>query len=205
MTNSMFQRAVIATLLTTALGVASATDVPVNLTGAQEVPANTSTAKGTGKITVTADKSVSGMIKTAGMTGTMAHIHEAPAGKNGPPIITLEKSADGSSWSVPAGAKLTDEQYASGKTRSAALFFNFAIAFGLDEMPAAAVVAAVCQADELNTEWSGRRARNATISLRYGKAIPHVSLLPFIATASGRLRKPEMRNLVCTVISLFSV
>ncbi len=42
----------------------------------------------------------------------MAHIHVgAPSG---PPIITLDKGADGS-WSVPAGSKLTDEQYASFK------------------------------------------------------------------------------------------
>ncbi len=41
----------------------------------------------------------------------MGHIHEGAApGQNGPPIITLEKGADGS-WSVPAGSKLTDEQY----------------------------------------------------------------------------------------------
>jgi hypothetical protein len=42
----------------------------------------------------------------------MAHIHEGAIGKNGPPIITLEKGAD-ESWTVPAGSKLTDEQYKS--------------------------------------------------------------------------------------------
>ena len=36
------------------------------------------------------------------------------AGEAGPPIITLEKTADGV-WSVPAGSKLTDDQYASFK------------------------------------------------------------------------------------------
>jgi CHRD domain len=112
--SSMMQRALGAALLAAVWAAAGAMDVPVNLTGAQEVPANDSTATGTGKITVAADKSVSGTIKTTGMSGTIAHIHEAAAGKNGPPIITLEKSGD-DSWSVPAGAKLTDEQYSSFK------------------------------------------------------------------------------------------
>ena len=112
--SSMMQRALGAALLAAVWAAAGATDVPANLTGAQEVPANNSTATGTGKISVAADKSVSGTIKTTGMSGTMAHIHEAAAGKNGPPIITLEKSGD-DSWSVPAGAKLTDEQYSSFK------------------------------------------------------------------------------------------
>jgi hypothetical protein len=61
------------------------------------------------------DKSVSGKITTTGLEGTMGHIHEGKApGENGPPIITLEKGADGS-WSVPKGSKLTDEQYEAYK------------------------------------------------------------------------------------------
>ena len=44
-----------------------------------------------------------------GLAGTMAHIHMAPAGKNGPVIVPLVKSGD-STWSVPPGAKLTPEQ-----------------------------------------------------------------------------------------------
>jgi hypothetical protein len=35
-------------------------------------------------------------------------------GVAGPPIITLTKGADGT-WMVPAGSKLTDDQYASFK------------------------------------------------------------------------------------------
>jgi hypothetical protein len=95
-------------------GMASAKDVAVSLTGDQEVPAVTTKAKGTGTITIADDKSVSGSIKTTGMTGVAAHIHEAPAGQNGKPVITLQKKGD-SEWVVPAGAKLTDEQYASFK------------------------------------------------------------------------------------------
>jgi hypothetical protein len=97
-----------------AFATASAKDIAVSLSGDQEVPAVTTTAKGDGKITVGDDKSVKGSVRTTGITGTAAHIHEAPAGKNGPPIITLEKKSD-SEWAVPAGAKLTDAQYESFK------------------------------------------------------------------------------------------
>ncbi len=91
-----------------------AVDVKVKLTGAEEMPPVTTSASGTGAITISAHKSVSGTIKTAGINGTMAHIHVGAPGQNGPPIITLSKGAGGV-WSVPAGSKLTDEQYASFK------------------------------------------------------------------------------------------
>jgi hypothetical protein len=98
-----------------ALGGFSATsaDIAVKLTGDQEVPAVTSTASGVGTIVIKNDKSVSGSIKTAGIEGTMAHIHLGEPGKNGPPIITLNKTEN--TWSVPEGAKLTDDQYKSFK------------------------------------------------------------------------------------------
>jgi hypothetical protein len=112
--SSNFQRVLIAGLLAAGLELAYATDVPVTLTGAQEVPPVATAAKGSGKVTIAADKSVSGTITTTGLTGIMAHIHEGAPGKNGPPIIALEKGANGQ-WSVPAGAKLTDAQYQSFK------------------------------------------------------------------------------------------
>ena len=80
----------------------------VALTGANEVPPVDTTAVANGTITVAPDGSVSGSVKTSGIDGTMAHIHIAAVGKNGPVIIPLSK--DGDSWVVPAGAKLTDEQ-----------------------------------------------------------------------------------------------
>ena len=108
-------QAVAATLLAASLSVASAQDTNITLSGDQEVPAVTTDAKGEGQIKVGADKSVTGKITTTGIEGTMGHIHQGAApGENGPPIITLEKGADGS-WSVPAGTKLTDEQYAAYK------------------------------------------------------------------------------------------
>jgi hypothetical protein len=96
------------------LGSASAADVKVHLIGAEETPPVTTSATGTGTIVIAADKSVSGTIKTTGIEGTVAHIHLGATGVAGPPIITLSKGADGT-WSVPAGSKLTDDQYASFK------------------------------------------------------------------------------------------
>jgi hypothetical protein len=93
---------------------AQAADVAVKLSGDQEVPPVTSAATGVGTIVVKNDHSVSGSIKTTGIDGTVAHIHLAEPGKNGPPIINLTKTAD-NTWSVPDGAKLTDDQYKSFK------------------------------------------------------------------------------------------
>ena len=83
-----------------------------NLSGAQEVPPNPSSATGKSTIMVAADKSVSGEVSYWGMTATMAHIHEAAPGVNGGVVVPLTKSAD-DMFSVPAGAKLNDAQYAS--------------------------------------------------------------------------------------------
>ena len=93
---------------------ARAADVKVNLSGAQETPPVTTSASGSGTISIGADKSVSGTIKTTGIEGTAAHIHVGAAGESGPPIITLEQSTAGV-WKVPAGAKLTADQYANFK------------------------------------------------------------------------------------------
>ena len=95
-------------------GWALAVDVKVKLTGAEETPPVTTSASGAGTIQIAADKSVSGTIKTKGIDGTVAHIHVGAPGQSGPPIITLNKDANGV-WSVPEGSKLTDEQYASFK------------------------------------------------------------------------------------------
>jgi hypothetical protein len=100
--------------LAASVGSAFAVDLKLTLTGAEETPPVTTPASGTGAISIAADKSVSGTIKTKGIEGTVAHIHVGAPGQSGPPIITLTKGADGV-WSVPAGSKLTDEQYASFK------------------------------------------------------------------------------------------
>ncbi len=97
-----------------AAGPVLAKDVKVHLSGGEETPPVTTAASASGTIKIADDKSVSGSIKSSGIDGTVAHIHLGAAGQSGPPIITLEKGPDGV-WSVPAGSKLTDEQYASFK------------------------------------------------------------------------------------------
>ena len=105
---------VVAMLFVAFVGVALAADVTVTLSGSQEVPAVTTSAAGSGKITVGDDMSISGSVMTTGVTGTAAHIHMAAAGQNGPVAVPLTKSGDGV-WAVPAGAKLTDAQFAAFK------------------------------------------------------------------------------------------
>jgi hypothetical protein len=94
--------------------VVVAADIKVTLSGADEVPAVTTSATGNGTISIGDDKSVTGSVTTTGVVGTAAHVHLAPAGKNGPPIITLTKKSD-NEWTVPSGSMLTDEQFASFK------------------------------------------------------------------------------------------
>ena len=95
-------------------GTALAKDVNVVLNGGEETPPVTTAASGTGTIKIAANRAVSGTIKTQGIVGIAAHIHVGAPGNSGPPIITLDKTAD-SVWTVPAGSKLTDDQYASFK------------------------------------------------------------------------------------------
>src|SRR5688500_17889685 len=101
-------RSMLALVGTLALS-ASAEDVKVTLSGDEEVPPVTTTAKGEGTITVAQDKTVSGSVTTTGVEGVAAHTHVAEKGKNGPPIVTLVKSGDGK-WTTPPDAKLTDDQ-----------------------------------------------------------------------------------------------
>ena len=84
----------------------------IALSGGSEVPPVTTPASGSGTVTVHADCKVHAHITVTGMTATMAHIHEGAAGTNGPPIVTLNKTAD-NVFHAPAGAKLTEGQCAT--------------------------------------------------------------------------------------------
>jgi CHRD domain len=86
-----------------------AADVMVTLSGDQENPAVTTSAKGSGTVTIGDDMSVKGGVTTSGITATAAHIHMAAAGKNGPVIVPMVKNGD-NGWSFAPGAKLSDDQ-----------------------------------------------------------------------------------------------
>ena len=86
--------------------------VKVTLTGSEEVPRVATSAGGSGTITVASDMSVSGSVTTTGLGAVAAHIHLGARGENGPVAIGLVKTAD-NVWSVPAGAKFTEAQYAA--------------------------------------------------------------------------------------------
>jgi len=91
--------------------IAAAADIKVTLAGDQEVSSVKSAGAGTGTIIIGTDRTVSGSVTSTGIAGTAAHIHEAAPGKNGPVIVPLTKNGD--TYAVPAGAKLTDAQFAS--------------------------------------------------------------------------------------------
>lgn len=104
----------LALLLLVSINLQAQQPMAIVLKGAAEIPAVKTAATGTGQITVLADQTVSGSIKTVGLVPTVAHIHEGASGQNGPPIITLTRTAD-HSFVVPANARLTDAQYARFK------------------------------------------------------------------------------------------
>ena len=112
---AMFRKSLaLAALLASSLYATGALAEELKLTGAQEVPPNTSTAVGTGSIVIDADGNVSGTISTPTIQGRAAHIHQGAPGTAGPPIITLN-GGDPGTWTVPQGAKLTPDQVIAWK------------------------------------------------------------------------------------------
>jgi hypothetical protein len=93
----------------------------VRLSGDQEVPPVATKATGTATLTVAEDKSVTATIRTEGVAGVAAHIHQAAAGANGPVIVPMDKTGE-NEWSTKPGAKLTDAQYDAYK--AGGLYFN---------------------------------------------------------------------------------
>jgi len=80
--------------------------------GAQEVPANASTATGRGSVVYDpATRAIQGSLAISGMTAAAAHIHSGVAGVNGGIVVTLAETAAGSGvWAVPANTVLTADQ-----------------------------------------------------------------------------------------------
>lgn len=104
----------LALLLLASINLHAQQPMAIMLKGDAETPAVKTAATAVGQFTVLPDQTVSGSIKTAGLVPTVAHIHEGSSGQSGPSIITLTRTGD-DSFVVPAGARLTDAQYASFK------------------------------------------------------------------------------------------
>lgn len=92
------------------------------LTGGQEVPQRPSSASGSGTVVIQAStRQMTATLTTTGIAGTDAHIHQAPAGLNGPIIFPLAETARGSGvWT--ARAVLTDAQVSA--FRAGDFYFN---------------------------------------------------------------------------------
>ncbi len=82
--------------------------IKVSLAGAEQVPPVTVPGSGGGSFRVAEDGTITGSVSTKDVQGTMAHIHRAGKGANGPVIVPLDKSGD--TYTVPAGRKLTPAQ-----------------------------------------------------------------------------------------------
>ena len=94
------------------------------LTSAQEVPANASSATGTGALSLDpASKKFSARITVTGIAATAAHIHAGTPGISGPILFPLTETAPGSGiWVSAAEATLSDAQLAL--LTSGSLYFN---------------------------------------------------------------------------------
>jgi CHRD domain len=96
----------------------------VEMTPAQEVPSNTTTASAKGLLVLDpVTKKFTSSITVTGMTATAAHIHTAAAGSNGPVTFPLTETAPGSGVLVAAAdASMTDAQIATLK--AGGMYFN---------------------------------------------------------------------------------
>src|SRR6476620_9235879 len=100
----------LAACITTAFALsASAEDFEATLKGAEEVPPVQTSASGEAEFDVKDDMSISRHVKTKGMKGIAAHIHQGASGTSGPVAVPLEAKGD-DEWVVPKGAKLTAAQ-----------------------------------------------------------------------------------------------
>src|SRR4030095_5766181 len=81
---------------------AFAAPISAPLSGAQEVPPVETSATGTAKFQLKADRALSGSVMTKGIDGMAAHIHDGAPGINGPVVIPLNRKSD-HEWTVPVG------------------------------------------------------------------------------------------------------
>ena len=96
-------------------GESKSTGESVTLTGSNEVPPVTSSASGSGTVTVGSDRMVTARITVSGMTATAAHIHQGAPGANGPVIVPFVMQGE-NTFVAAAGARMTEEQYTAYKS-----------------------------------------------------------------------------------------
>src|SRR5215831_8641646 len=113
--------AAVSVVLAAYCGTAISQELKIALSGSHEIPPVTTSATGAAVINVGADKAVHGSVTVSGLSPTAVHIHEAPAGKNGPIVIPLAQTGP-DAWSVPENIKLTDAQFESFKAGN--LYYN---------------------------------------------------------------------------------
>ena len=94
------------------------------LSASQEVPANVSTAKGVGFVSLDpTTKRVTARVTVLGIAATMAHIHTGAVGANGGVSFPMTETATGSGiWVSAADATMTDAQITAMK--AGGLYFN---------------------------------------------------------------------------------
>lgn len=102
----------VATSATATVNVNNNPVIHVVLSADEVIPRPTSSATGSGDITVNLlNGSVTGGVTVSGITATLAHIHDAFAGAAGPVIVDFVQSgADPNRWDAAAGGMLTADQ-----------------------------------------------------------------------------------------------
>jgi len=86
----------------------------LRLWGSSEVPTVPTQAYGTGVVNIAPDRSVTVTLSVIDMTPTAAHIHEGPAGSNGPVVVPLKQISE-RAFTAADNARLTEAQYTAYK------------------------------------------------------------------------------------------
>jgi hypothetical protein len=93
--------------------VAGTTAFGFSLTGAQEIPANTSVATGAGTMNIDlVTGNFTASVTTAGIAATSANIQAAPAGSTGPVVFPMVQTTPGGNTWITSG-RLTSAQVAN--------------------------------------------------------------------------------------------
>ena len=101
----------------------SAPEIRVALSGANEVPPNTSTAAGKASFWIHADRTLNGVLETSGIAATAANLYLGDARLIGPLVLELVSTGtdgtvamdnapvSGAGWIIPRSARFSEEHY----------------------------------------------------------------------------------------------